>query len=90
MYLVNGDQVARTKQQLSIVKGNEKAPDPKYIRGNPEHYIVKAITDKKVENRKTYYLTKWKGFTDPTWEESNMFNRTEALRALRKKYNDDN
>ena len=91
MYLTDADDdVARTKNQLAKVRRNEEEPDARFIRGNPEHYIVKAIPDKKVENRKTYYLTKWKGFAEPTWEESNMFNRTEALRALRKKYNDDN
>jgi hypothetical protein len=91
MYLTDAnDNVARTKNQLAKVRRNEEEPESRFIRGNPENYIVKAIMDKKVENRKTYYLTKWKGFPDPTWEESNMFNRTEALRNLRKKYNDEN
>lgn len=88
MYLTNsGDNVARTKNQLSKVRRNEKEPQKEFIRGESEFYVVSKILDKKVENKKTFYLTKWKGFDNPTWEPSNMFNRTKDLRDLRKDFN---
>ncbi len=90
MYLT--DNVARTKNQLQKVSKKDEEPDARFIRGNPDTYIISKILDKKVENRKTYYLVKWKGFKDneATWEESSVFNRTKDLQAMRKKYNDDN
>lgn len=92
MYLTDiNDNVARTKNQLSKVRNNEEEPKAQYIRGNPEHYIVSKILNKKVENRKTYYLTKFKGYTDAqaTWEKSSIFNRTKDLQKMRRKYNDE-
>jgi hypothetical protein len=92
MYLTDADDdVARTKNQLAKVRRNEEEPDARFIRGETEFHIISGILDKKIENRKTYYLTKWKGKNkEPTWEPANIFNRTDDLRALRKKYNDDN
>ncbi len=88
MYLTNSnDNVARTKNQLLVVKDDEKEPDPKYIRGNPENYIITKILDKKIENKKTYYLTKFKGYNEPTWESSNIFNRTKDLKDMVKNFN---
>lgn len=88
MYLTNsGDNVARTKNQLSVVRRNEKEPQKELIRGESEFYIVSKILDKKVENKKTLYLTKWKGFDKPSWEPSEIFNRTKDLRELRKAFN---
>jgi hypothetical protein len=84
------DNVFRTKNQLAIVKNNEQEPDARFIRGEPEHYIITGILDKKVENRKTYYLAKWKGFPEPTWTSSTSFNRTKTLRDMRKRFNDAN
>lgn len=89
MYLTDAnDNVARTKNQLSKVNEKEKEPDPQFIREEPEFYIITNILDKKIENRKTYYLTKWKGYKKPTWEESNIFNRTKDLKEMRNKFND--
>ena len=91
MYLTNAnDDVARTRNQLSTVKRNEKEPEPKFIREEPEFYVISSILDKKIENKKTFYLTKWKGYDQPTWEPSNIFNRTKDLQKMRKDYNDDN
>lgn len=93
MYLTDAnDNVARTKNQLQKVSKNDEEPDARFIRGNPDTYIVSKILDKKVENRKTYYLVKWKGFkeNEATWEPSSLFDRTKDLQALRKKFNDDN
>jgi len=90
MYLVDGDDVARTKQQLSPVKGNEKPPDPKYIRGNPDHYIIGGIVDKRRRNNKDEYLISWKGFTNPndnTWILGDQLNRTADLRAMKRDFN---
>jgi len=82
--------VFRTKNQLSVVRNNEQEPDSKYIRGEPETYIISEILDKKVENRKTYYLVRWKGFprADATWEPSNTFDRTKALKEMKRDYNE--
>lgn len=84
------DMVFRTKNQLSVVRNNEQEPDAKYIRGEPDTYIISEILDKKVENRKTYYLVRWKGFprADATWEPSNIFDRTKALKEMKRDYNE--
>jgi hypothetical protein len=90
MYLDDGDNVARTKQQLSPVKGNEKPPDPKYIRGTPEHYIISGIVDKRKRNNKDEYKVSWKGFTNPndnTWILGDQLNRTADLREMKREFN---
>ena len=73
MYTVESEPfVNRTKSQLQLVKRNEREPNKDYIRGTPEHYIVKEILDHriiKVNNRNVkQLLIRWKGFDDPTWE----------------------
>ena len=93
MYLTDAnDNVARTKNQLQKVSKTEDEPDSRFIRGNPENYIISKILDKKVENGKTLYLVKWKGYKDDeaTWEPSNIFDRTKDLKKMRKQFNDSN
>ena len=93
MYLTDSnDNVSRTKNQLQKVSKKDEEPDARFIRGTPDTFIVSKILNKKVENRKTYYLVKWKGFkeNEATWEPSSLLNRTKDLQAIRKKYNDDN
>lgn len=93
LYLTDADDyVARTKNQLQKVSKKDEEPDARFIRGNPDTYIISKILDKKVENRKTLYLVKWKGFKEDeaTWEPSSIFDRTKDLKALRKKFNDEN
>ena len=68
MYLVSGDMVARTKQQLQIVRRNEKEPNPKYIRGTPEHYKINEILDHKTVNHVKKLLIRYKGYPIPSWE----------------------
>eukprot|EP01033_Poteriospumella_lacustris_P013447 gene13447-gene14285 len=71
MYLTDAnDNVARTKNQLQKTSNKEDEPDSRFIRGNPENYIISKILDKKIENGKTLYLVKWKGFkeNESTWE----------------------
>jgi len=82
MYLINDKKfVARTKNQLSVVKGNEEQPDAIFNRGKykkPVHNlrnrnqveeeefgIPEKILDDKLENNKKYYLIKWKGLNNP-------------------------
>jgi hypothetical protein len=92
MYLTDkNDNVARTKYQLSVVGRNEKEPDAKYIRGNPEFYKVAEILDKRKVNNKTEYLIRWRGFkaNDATWEPAKVLDRTNDLKAMKKKYNED-
>ena len=92
MYLTDKDDVARTKNQLSTVKRNEKEPDAKYIRGTPEFYQVAQILDKRVQGKKTEYKIRWKGYTEDqaTWEPASILDRTETLRKMKKKFNDEN
>jgi hypothetical protein len=73
MYLLDtkpGEKIiAYTKNQLQVVSGNDTLPDPnKVIRGKPKHYIVDEILDKKKEKNRIFYLVKWKGFKETTWE----------------------
>lgn len=86
------DNVFRTKNQLSKVKRNEAEPEPKYNRGDSEFSIPMQILDKKIENRKTLYLVRFKGFkaNEAEWMNSTIFNRTKDLRDMRKDYNDNN
>jgi len=73
------------------VSKNDEEPDARFIRGNPDTYIISKILDKKVENRKTFYLVKWRGFhkeEDNTWEPANTFDRTAELREMKRKYNE--
>jgi hypothetical protein len=104
MYIVNdGKFIARTKNQLSVVKGNEKQPDAKFNRGvhkprreglrsndDVELYsIIDKILDHKIENKKKYFLVKWKGRnTTNSWIHSSELSRTDDLRNLRAEYND--
>jgi hypothetical protein len=90
MYLTDKDDVARTKNQLAKVKRNEIEPDAKYIRGNPEFFKVAEILDKRTIGKKTEYKIRWKGYSveQSTWEPASILDRTETLRKLKKKYNE--
>lgn len=93
MYLTSAnDNVARTKNQLSKVRRNEAEPDARYIRGTPEHYKVAEILEKRQNGRKTEYLIRWKGYKaeDATWEPTSILDRTEALKKLKRKFNEEN
>ena len=77
-------------QQLQVITGNEKAPDPKFIRGKPEHYIINKIIDKRINKNKEEYKVSWKGYTDSkddSWIPSSELDRTEDLRQLKKAFN---
>lgn len=91
MYLIdNDDNVARNKNQLQKVSKNEKEPDARFLRGNPENYIIAEILDDRSVNGKKEYKVRWRGFSnndnDTTWEHTNVFNRTKELREMRRKY----
>ena len=67
MYLIEGiDNAAYTKQQLQVVKDNEKPPHFESVK----KYIVEAIVGKKKEKNKIMYNVKWKHFPSDknTWE----------------------
>lgn len=90
MYLTsNDDNVARTKNQLQPITGNEIEPDIKYIRTNTEYYIISKILDKRINNRKTEYLVKWKGFKDEnnSWVSAQELDRTKELKQMKRDYN---
>ena len=91
MYLVADEDklVSRTKNQLQIVKGNERAPDVKYIRGDPDYAIINTIIDYRKENRKDQYLVGFKGYDDThnRWMDVKELNRTADLRAMKDEFN---
>ncbi len=90
-YLTSKDDgVSRTKNQLSVVRKNEKEPKPQFIRGEPETYIISEILDKKIENKKTFYLIRWKGYSrdDATWEPAKTLDRTETLKKMKREFNE--
>ena len=91
MYLVADDDklVSRTKNQLQLVKRNERAPDVKYIRGNPEYAIINTIKDYRKQNRKDEYLVGFKGYDDThdRWVEVKELNRTADLRHMKEEFN---
>lgn len=69
MYIVSDiPNIGYTKQQLQIVKPNEKAPHKEAIT----KYIVEKLLDRRIDPRtkKVQYLVKWQGFDSPddnTW-----------------------
>ena len=93
MYLVDGDnETARTKNQLQVIKGNEKEPELKYNRGKGDYFIIAKILDKKTENRKQYYQVRWKGHTleQATWIPVGELNRTKDLKDMKDEFNANN
>ena len=70
----------------------DKEPDARFIRGNPTTYIVSEILDKRINDRKTEYLIRWKGFKadEATWISSKELDRTNALKEMKRKFNEDN
>ena len=83
------DNVYRTKNQLLVVKENEKEPDAKFLRGTQNNYIITKILDKKIKGKKIFYLVKWKGFSENenTWEPSSTFDRTNDLKEMKRNFN---
>lgn len=91
MYLTsNNDNVARTKNQLQVVKAGEKEPDKKYLRNVPEGEanVIQEIVDKKIENRKTYYLIRYKGDTiaNGVWVPVSDLNRNKVLKQMKRDF----
>lgn len=75
MYQVDGDtKRAYTYQQLQTIDdGDDKVQD---FRG--AKYVIEKLVGKKVQNKKTLYLVKWKGFDDSqnTWTEENNIKKS--------------
>ena len=92
LYIVSDDDkfVARTKNQLQLVKKNERAGDVKYIRGNPEYAIINNIKDYRKNERKDEYLVGFKGYdnTHDRWVGVKELNRTADLRAMKDEFNE--
>jgi hypothetical protein len=66
MYLVDGiDNVSYTKSQLQVIKDDERPPNKEAIT----KFIIYTLLDKKMVNRKPYYLVHWKGYDkkEATW-----------------------
>jgi len=74
MYMLNDDKynIAYTRNQLLKVNPNEKEITlidlPTDDDDQHKRLEVYKIMDKKTENRRVYYLVKWKKVKEPTWE----------------------
>ena len=90
MYILDDDySVARTKQQLQVITDKEIPPDPKYLRGKPDTFIIENIVDKRKVGMKTQYKVKWRSFDNShnSWVDSKEFDRTKVLQQMKKDYN---
>jgi len=93
MYLTDADDnVARTKNQLQKVSKKDEEPDARFIRGNPEFYIIAEILDKRINNRKTEFKVRWKGYKadEATWISGKELDRTKDLKEMKRKFNENN
>ena len=91
LYLTDAnDNVGRTKNQLQVVSGREKEPDVKFNRGNSEFGIIAEILDKRIVNRKTEYKVRFKGeqMNRATWISPKELNRTNDLKEMKRKFNE--
>ena len=89
MYLIDKDNVARTKQQLSVITGNQKPPNIKYVRTDSEYHIIDSIVDKKRgDNNKDLYKVHWKGksIQNDSWIAGTELNRTKELRQMKRDF----
>lgn len=87
MYQVDDiDKVTYTKQQLQEIKGEQTAPNPEYIRGDPK---IERIVEKRIVNRKHEYLVKWVNRLDTanSWEPSSSFDTSDELKQMKRIYN---
>jgi hypothetical protein len=72
MYKTNKDKHARTYQQLLKVRTNiEDQPILPIGDVEENRYEVEKLLNRKIENKKVYYLVKWKHYpkTKATWED---------------------
>ena len=63
---VEEERESQTDQEMSIIEIGSDEEDGKI-------YVVDAIVSHEFENDKTLYLTKWQGYTEPTWQEEDCF-----------------
>ena len=70
LYMVEGNNKASyTKNQLQLVVGNEKMPNPeKYLRGEQTVFKIEKILEKKKIKNIWKVKIKWIGYDTPTWE----------------------
>ncbi len=92
MYEVdNNTNVSYTKNQLQVIKRELRQPNPEYIRGSKDIYIIEKILDSRTVGRKKEYLVKWYGYANNaennTWESTNIFSRTDKLKEMRRLFN---
>lgn len=70
MYSLDGDDRAYTRTRLQLVSDNETKPEKAIIANDSDRFEVEKILDKKSENKKVYYLVKWRGYpkSEATYE----------------------
>lgn len=76
------------KRKSSLTNAS-KNPNKKRKVQDDNIYEVEIILSVKIKNGKIYYLIKWKGYDEKTWEpESNIINCAEALAEFAKLQNE--
>lgn len=103
--LINAENAAKTKTISRIIRDNKqlKARLDQYHSSNgqvfdngiaentpSDEYEVERLLSHKIENRKKYFLVRWKGYdsTHDSWESAkNLTNSTKILNAYLKKNN---
>jgi len=92
LYLTsNNDNVARTKNQLQPIKNSEKEPEKRFLKNvaEGETGVIQEILDKKKENRRDYYLIRYKGdpINQAIWVTVADLNRNSELKKMKDDFN---
>ena len=81
LYIIDDDETTGyTKNQLQLIDKNEVMPSEKNIAPvgkikGIKTYKLQSILEHKIENRKKFYLVKWLGMKDPTWEPASIIKK---------------
>ena len=90
LYQLDDKPTSYTFNQLQVVdEAKLSEPPASVIEGTPETYVVKAIKDKRTENRKIQYRVQWKGYpneADWTWEPKTELIKKPLIKKLIEKY----
>lgn len=75
MYVLNGEEIGYTRNQLQLIEPNEKKPENVIanIKDAKNRYEVKSIVGHKIVKGKRLYLVWWKGYKkkEATYEPEN-------------------
>ena len=77
MFNISSLRLAASDPLLSQIQDDQE-PEPIVVDGE-EEYLVEAIIDQQVHQRKRQYLVRWMGYLDLTWEPAECVTNTKAL-----------